>query len=84
MTPETKRFGRIELEFDKTCDDAVSASLSMLAHSLSKLIAKERDARLEEIEDGALRSRVAGFVTARMLLSPYPQAQQAKSNGTAT
>jgi hypothetical protein len=70
MTPETKHFGPIEITFDASCDDAVSAALSMLAHALSKLVAKERYARLEAIEDGSLRSLVAGYVTAR-LLNPY-------------
>jgi hypothetical protein len=85
-TPDnsTKRFGDITIEFDHDCDDAVSASLTMLAYNLSMLVAKERYARLGEIEAGALRSAVAGFVTARMLRSPFPQAKPAKSNGAAT
>jgi hypothetical protein len=84
MTPDTKRFGDVELTFDASCEDAASAAFNMLAKTLSMLVAKERHARLEEIENGALRSLVAGFVTARMLrsLPPYPPAKQ--SNGSAT
>jgi hypothetical protein len=63
MTP--KRFGRIELEFDKTCDDVVSAALAMLASGLSRLSAEEREERLQKIEDGALRRLVSGFVVSR-------------------
>jgi hypothetical protein len=80
MTPETKRFGPIEITFDASCDDTVSAALNMLAFAISKLVAKERYARLEEIEDGSLRSAVAGFVTARMLLSSRPLKQEGKPN----
>jgi len=69
MMPE-RRFGPITIEFDHTCDDQVSAALSMLAHGLSKLSADEREKRLQGIEDGALRKAVSGFVATR----PYRQA----------
>ena len=78
-----RRLGDIELTFDASCDDAVSVALEMLAYNLSRLGAKERYARLEEIiEDGALLSQVKGFVAARMMSPSYPQAKQ--TNGAAT
>jgi hypothetical protein len=78
----TRRFGDISIEFDPDCDDAVSASLSMLARSIAQLPPSERVDALFNIES-ELRTAVAGFVAARasMLSSPYPQA---KSNGSAT
>jgi hypothetical protein len=74
MMPDTKRCGPITIEFDHTCDDAVSAALSMLAYGLSKLSADAREERLQGIEDGALRSWVSGFVAAH--LSPYPRVNE--------
>jgi hypothetical protein len=85
MTPNTKRFGDISIEFDPDCDDAVSASLSMLARSIAQLPPSERVDALFNIES-EIRAQVARFVAARALMSlmsspPYPQA---KSNGAAT
>jgi hypothetical protein len=82
MMSETKRFGDISIEFDPDCDDAVSASLSMLARSIAQLPPRERVDALFNIES-ELRTAVAGFVAARVLMSspPYPQA---KSNGAST
>jgi hypothetical protein len=78
----TKRFGDISIEFDPGCDDAVSASLSMLARSIAQLPPHERVDALFNIES-ELRHLVAQFVSARVLMSspPYPQT---KSNGAAT
>ena len=83
MTSETKRFGDISIEFDPGCDDAVSAALEMLAFNLSRMGAKERYARLEEIEGGALQAQVNRFVAAHVLMSS-PSYPKAKSNGAAT
>ena len=83
MTSATKRFGDISIEFDPSCDDAVSAALEMLAFNLSRLGAKERYARLEEIGDGALQAQVSRFVAARVLMSS-PSYPKARSNGAAT
>ena len=70
MTPDT-RFGPITIEFDQGCDDAVSAALAMLAYGLAGLSAAERDRRLQQIEDGALRRAVSSFVATR---HSYPRA----------
>jgi acyl-CoA reductase-like NAD-dependent aldehyde dehydrogenase len=77
-----KRFGDISIEFDPGCDDAVSASLTMLARSIAQLPPSERADALFNIES-EIRAQVARFVAARALMSspPYPQA---KSNGAAT
>ena len=64
MTPDT-RFGPITIEFDQGCDDAVSAALAMLAYGLAGLSAAERDRRLQQIEDGALREAVSRFLATR-------------------
>jgi hypothetical protein len=84
MMPDnsTKRFGDISIEFDPGCDNAVSASLSMLARSIAQLPPSERVDALFNIES-ELRTAVAGFVRARLLMSA-PAYPQAKPNGAAT
>jgi hypothetical protein len=71
MMSETKRFGDISIEFDPD-----------FARSIAQLPPRERVDALFNIES-ELRTAVAGFVAARVLMSspPYPQA---KSNGAST
>lgn len=61
-----KRFGAISIEFDNTADDLVSAALAMLAYGLSGLPAAGREAQLQQIEDGKLRTMVGRFVASEM------------------
>ena len=67
--------GDVDLIFDG--DDAVTAAFAMLAFVMGALPPAEREARLEEIEDGRLRAAVGRFVLARVYTQrqarlPYP------------
>jgi hypothetical protein len=55
MTPETKRFGRIELEFDKTCDDVVSASGDSGRVARKAAAAMTRNAKIQKLNEPSLR-----------------------------
>jgi hypothetical protein len=67
MTPQ--RFEGVTLQFAADFD-LVSAALAMLAHGLSELPARQRDAKLEQLEDGALRAAVLRLVAHRMTTQP--------------
>jgi hypothetical protein len=77
MTPDTKRFANIVIEFDPDCNDVISAAFEMLSFALGKLPAAEREAMLSKIENGNLRSAVCSYVAAqfrpyfRSLRNPY-------------
>ena len=69
--------GDVDLIFDG--DDAVGAAFAALAFVMGELPPAEREAKLEEIEDGRLRAAVSRFVLARVSArrqdrSPYPKA----------
>jgi len=71
MTDPQRRFGDIELTFDHTADDVVSAARTMLAFGISKLSPDEREARLVDIE-AWLRHAARRFELCQP--SPYPRA----------
>ena len=56
--------GDVDLIFDG--DDAVSAAFAMLAFVIGALPPAEREARLEEIEDGRLRAAVTRCILGRV------------------
>ena len=71
MMPDKKRrFGDIEIVFDRTCDDVASAALTMLAFGISKVPPDEREARLTDIEQ-TVRKAAKGFELRQQ--SPYPR-----------
>jgi len=74
----TRQPGDVDLIFDG--DDAVTAAFAMLAFVMGALPPAEREARLEEIEDGRLRAAVTRCVlgrvyTQRQARLPYPVAK---------
>jgi len=71
MLSDNDRFEGVTIEFAADYD-LVSAALAVLAKGLSELPAAQREARLAQLEDGALRAAVLRLVAYR-IASPRPR-----------